>query len=75
MLFLVLSVLEDDQRRLVEKIYRDNHQLFLKIANRITGSERSAEEALSEALLKISLNIQRISELQRNELSCPGLLN
>ena len=69
MLFLVLSVLEDDQRRLVEKIYRDNHQLFLKIANRITGSERSAEEALSEALLKISLNIQRISELQRNELT------
>ena len=69
MLFLVLSVLEDDQRRLVEKIYRDNYQLFLKIANRITGSESSAEEALSEALLKISLNIQRISELQRNELT------
>ena len=69
MLFLVLSVLEDDQRNLVEKIYRDNHQLFLKTANRITGSESNAEEALSEALLKISLNIQRISELQRNELT------
>lgn len=67
MLFLVLSVLEDDQRRLVEKIYRDNHQLFLKIANRITGSERSAEEAAKKRGQRVIQKMRKIYEDKSDE--------
>lgn len=68
MLFLILSVLEDEQKNLVEKIYKDHYRYFLNIASQISGSNANAEEAVSEALLKISINIQRISEL-----SCPEM--
>ena len=68
MLFLILSVLEDEQKSLVEKIYKDHYQHFFYIAAQITGSRANAEEVVSEALIKISLNIQRISEL-----SCPEM--
>ena len=68
MLLLILSVLEDDQRNLVEKIYKENYQYFLKVAMQITGSTADAEEAVSSALLKISLNILKISHL-----TCPEM--
>ena len=68
MLFLILSMLDDEQRSLVEKIYRENHQFFLTIAMQITGSKANAEEAVSDALIKISLNIKRISNL-----TCPEI--
>jgi len=68
MLFLILSVLDDEQRSLVEKIYRENHQFFLSIAMKITGSKANAEEVVSDALIRITLNIKRISNL-----TCPEI--
>ncbi|MCR5656963.1 MAG: sigma-70 family RNA polymerase sigma factor, partial [Butyrivibrio sp.] len=68
MLFLILSVLEDDQRKLVEDIFKNNYKKYLRISTRILGSNTVAEEAVSDALIKISLNIKRISHLPCPEM-------
>ncbi|WP_051200970.1 RNA polymerase sigma factor [Butyrivibrio sp. XPD2002] len=68
MLMILLSVLEDEQRDLVQRIYNENKSFFLRLAAGITGSESLAEEAVSDAFLKISLNIKKISELSCHEM-------
>lgn len=68
MLLLLFSLLADEQQTLVEKIYDENYSFFLKIAKGITRSEVHAEDAVSNAFLKIIQNIKQISDLPCHEL-------
>lgn len=63
MFLLILFVLTDEQRKIVEQLFRDQNVQFHKVALRIVGSEASAEDAVSMAFVKIMDNIEKISSL------------
>ena len=68
MLILLFTLLEEEQQDLVKKIYKDYHAFFMNISRNITGSQTMAEDAVSEAYLRIIKNIKKISDLPRHDL-------
>lgn len=69
MFLIFFSALTDEQRHLVEQIFKDNHIKFYRISFKILKSESSANDAVSSAFLKIMDNIERISDLP-----CPQMM-
>ena len=63
MLILLFSVLNDEQRALVERIFHEHHIHFQRISFNIVKSEEAAEDVVSTAFIKIMDNIEKISDL------------
>lgn len=63
MLFILFGVLTDEQRDLIEQIFREHHIQFQRISFKIVKSESAANDAVSAAYLKIIDNIEKISDL------------
>ena len=63
MLILLFSVLNDEQRALVERIFHEHHIHFQRISFNILRSEEHAEDVVSTAFIKIMDNIEKNSEL------------
>lgn len=63
MLFILFGVLTDEQRNLIEQIFREHHIRFQRISFKIVKSESAANDAVSAAYLKIIDNIEKISDL------------
>ena len=53
MLILLFSVLNDEQRALVERIFHEHHIHFQRISFNILRSEEHAEDVVSTAFVKI----------------------
>ena len=58
MMILLFSVLNDEQRALVERIFHEHHIHFQRISFNIVKSEEAAEDVVSTAF-----NIEKISDL------------
>ena len=63
MMILLLGVLNDEQRALVERIFREHRGRFLRISFKIVRSEENAEDVVSAAFIKIMDNIEKIADL------------
>ena len=68
MLLLMMSLLDEGQRDLIEKIFREEKAFFFRVARGILASKEEAEDAVSEAMLKIIDNLEKISKLPRNKM-------
>ena len=68
MLLMMISLLDDEQREIIEKIFREDKSFFFHVARGILVSKEDAEDAVSEALLKIVDNLEKISNLPRNKM-------
>ena len=53
MMILLFSVLNDEQRALVERIFHEHHIHFQRISFNIVRSEETAEDVVSTAFIKI----------------------
>lgn len=62
-MILLFSVLNDEQRELVERIFNEHHIHFQRISFHIVKSEEAAEDVVSAAFVKIMDNIEKISDL------------
>ena len=62
-MILLLSVLNDEQRELVERIFNEYHIHFQRISFHIVKSEEAAEDVVSATFVKIIDNIEKISDL------------
>lgn len=60
MLILLFSVLNDEQRALVERIFHEHHIHFQRISFNIVKSEEAAEDVVSTAFIKIMDNIRSV---------------
>lgn len=63
MMILLFSVLNDEQRALVEQIFHEHRIHFQRISMNIVKSEATAEDVVSTAFVKIMDNIEKISDL------------
>jgi sigma-70, region 4 subfamily len=63
MIILLLSILNDEQRALVERIFHEHNIHFQCISFNIVKSEETAKDAVSAAFVKIMENIEKISDL------------
>lgn len=63
MFFIFLGVLTEEQKYMVEQIFREHHTRFLAISFGILKSKDSAEDAVCTAYLKIMDNIDKICEM------------
>ena len=63
MMILLFGVLSDEQRALVERIFREHRGRLLRISFKIVKSEETAEDVVSTAFVKIMDNIEKISDL------------
>ena len=68
MFLMMVSLLDDEQRDLIEKIFKEDRRLFFNIARRILGSITEAEDAVSDAMIQITDNLERIKNLPRHEM-------
>lgn len=68
MLLMMLSLLDDEQRELVERIFKENRTLFTNIARKILGSSTEAEDAVSDAMIQIMRNLEKINHLPHHEM-------
>lgn len=59
MMILLFSVLNDEQRALVERIFHEHHIHFQRISFNIVKSEEAAEDVVSTAFIKIMDNIEK----------------
>ena len=69
MLFIYLCSLSDDERNLVEAIFKENQTKFYNVAYSYLKSDAGAKDAVSESMIKVIKNISKISSLlcpQRN---------
>ena len=62
MIILHLSILNDEQRALVERIFHEHNIHFQRISFNIVKSEETAKDAVSAAFVKIMENIEKISD-------------
>ena len=69
MMILLFSVLNDEQRTLVERIFHEHHIHFQRISFNIVKSEETAEDVVSTAFIKIMDNIEKISDLPRPQMT------
>lgn len=63
MMILLFGVLNDEQRALVERIFREHRGRFLRISFKIVKSEETAEDVVSASFVKIMDNIEKIADL------------
>ena len=63
LMMLLFAVLNDEQRALVERIFREYRGRFQRISFNIVKSEETAEDVVSTAFVKIMDNIEKISDL------------
>ena len=63
MMIFLFSVLNDEQRALVERIFHEHNIHFQRISFNIVKSEDVAEDVVSTAFVKIMDNIEKISDL------------
>ena len=68
MLLFVISLLDDEQRDLAERIFKEDKAYFFRVANKILASKSDAEDAVAEALLRIVENLEKISTLPRHKM-------
>lgn len=68
MFIALLCSLSDDNRDLVEKIFKQNKNKFYNIALSYLKSDANAKDAVSESMIKIMNNVNKIAKL-----SCPQL--
>lgn len=68
MLFILLCALSDKDRNLVERIFKDNKTKFYNIAFSYLKSDASANDVVSESMVKIIKNISTISALPCHKL-------
>lgn len=69
MMILLLDVLNDEQRALVEQIFHEHHIHFQRISFNIVKSKETSEDVVSSAFLKIIDNIEKISDLPRPQMT------
>lgn len=63
MMIFLFSVLSDEHRALVERIFHEHHIRFQCISFNIVKSEEVTEDVVSTAFVKIMDNIEKISDL------------
>lgn len=63
MMIFLLSVLNDEQRALVDRIFHEHHIRFQRIAFNIVRSDENAKDVVSTAFVRIMDNIEKISDL------------
>lgn len=68
-MILLVGVLSDEQRALVERIFHENHIHFRRISYNIVKSEETAEDVVSAAFVKIMDNIGKISDLPSPQMT------
>ena len=68
MLLLMMSLVTDEQKDLLESLFREKRPLFLYIANRILHNRQAAEDAVSDAMIRITQNFSKISRFKRPEM-------
>lgn len=68
MFLMMVSLLDDEQRDLIERIFKEDRRLFFNIARRILGSITEAEDAVSDAMIQITDNLEKIKNLPRHEM-------
>lgn len=67
MFIIFLGLLSDSEQVLVDQIFKETHVKFFNISFQILRSRTDAEEAVSEAFLKIINHISKIGELSCHE--------
>lgn len=65
--FYLSMVNSDEERSLVEKLYKDYRQLMYKTAYSILRNPELAEDSVHEAFLRVIENIQKFSEYSCKE--------
>lgn len=68
MLLLMMSLVTDEQKDLLESLFREKRTLFLYIANRVLHNHQAAEDAVSDAMIKITQNFSKISRFKCPEM-------
>ena len=68
MLFFWTSVLDDKQRMLVEKLFREKHDFLCAVSRRIVGSDEESQDIVSSAFIKLMENVGRYSSLSERTL-------
>ena len=68
MLLILAASLSDEQKDLIEDLFNKNRNLFLQIANTILGSHEAAEDAVSDAMVKVITNIEYIRSISGKNL-------
>ena len=68
MFLMMVSLLDDEQRDLIEQIYKEDKAYFHRVAYRILSSREDAEDAVSEAMLRIFDNLEKISSFPRPKM-------
>ena len=68
MFLMMVSLLDDEQRDLAEQIYKEDKTYFYRVAYRILSSKEDAEDVVSEAMLRIFDNLEKISSLSRPKM-------
>ena len=68
MLFFWTSVLDDKQRMLVEKLFREKHDFLCAVSRRIVGSDEESQDIVSSAFIKLMENVGRYSSLSEDKL-------
>lgn len=69
LLVIFLAALSDDEKELVDRIFEEHNVLFYNISLNILHSQAEAEEAVSQAFLKIIENIEKISKLPSPQIA------
>lgn len=64
MIVILFGMLSDEQRELVEQIFKNNQRKFRSISFHIVKSKEAAEDVVSTAFIKIMDNIEKISALR-----------
>jgi len=68
MIIIFFNTITDEQKELINRIFLDMNALFYYISYNILKNQFDAEDAVSQAFLKISDNIEKISNF-----SCPEI--
>ena len=67
-MLLLMTLLSDEERTFVERVFKEHNRLFIGVAMRILGSQVEAEDAVSDAMIQIITNLDKISALPRHEM-------
>ena len=68
MLMLMSSLLTDEQRDMVQTIFKEDRALFYRIAWSVVRSDTVAEDVVSDAMVRIMEKTEKISSLPRPQM-------
>lgn len=63
MLLCIMTIQNDNDRSIVERLYRENYRWMLYIAKQILKDQNKAEDAVSQTFLKIIDKLQKFSKI------------